>query len=67
MLYIKDGKTGSYSGWHVGEPLPLALTCQRVVEIQADCDELDVIIEGLRKYSSDRQRVMVPQHLRSIS
>lgn len=46
MMYVKSAN-GGWQGWHVGEPLPRALTSQKVVTLQADCDELDAIIFAL--------------------
>lgn len=38
--------------WHTGEPLPKHINEARVVTIQADCDELDIIMEALNRVSS---------------
>lgn len=48
MMYINDRYYDLH--WHIGEPVP-ALKA-RVVTFQADGDELDLILEAMRKTRS---------------
>jgi hypothetical protein len=50
MLYILDEQGKALAQWHIGEPLPIV--AGRVVTIQADGDELDIIIDALEQYSA---------------
>lgn len=51
MLYI-DTKTRKFT-WHVGEPCPnFNADDGHVFTFQADCDELHVILEAIRKRSN---------------
>ena len=43
-LYIK--KDGAWLEWHLGQKVPVL---PNVIELQADGDELEVIIEALKK------------------
>lgn len=46
MLYFLNSATAAYPGWHIGDPIPFNLP--RVVLLQADGDELDLILEALK-------------------
>lgn len=47
MIYFEDSGTGLDLLWHLGDALP-AVAQRRVVRLQADGDELAVILAALR-------------------
>ncbi len=47
MIYFEDPNSELDLLWHLGDPLP-ALSERRVVRLQADGDELGVILAALR-------------------
>lgn len=47
MIYFGDPHTDGVVIWHLGDPLP-AVADRRVVDLQADGDELAVILAALR-------------------
>jgi len=61
MLYFKySDNRGNWhhspGGWHIGEGLPTAqLESARVVTFQADGDELQIILDALKRSSKKGQ------------
>lgn len=63
MLYIKAGvpedKRHGWEIWHVGDPIPrtvkeLAHGNDQVVTVQADTDELLIVLSAIEKASRDQ-------------
>lgn len=46
--------------WHTGEPLPEGIENQQVVLMQADGDELDVILNALKREKGAAQSIQAP-------
>ena len=59
MLYIRNPISGEDEEWHLGEPLPdwvadmIATFIWKVLEFQADGDELTTILEALIETSKE--------------
>lgn len=43
--------TTPHTQWHTGEPIPESIKEARVVTVQADGDELDIIMRAMNKTS----------------
>jgi hypothetical protein len=63
MLYIKssvpEDKRRSWEIWHVGDPVPqvikdMTVRNDKVISLQADGDELLLILSALKSASGDR-------------
>ena len=62
MMYIIDGaialiRKSSMMSWHVGEPLPEIIKQGRVVTLQVDGDELELILAAMRPFA-ERQKIV---------
>jgi hypothetical protein len=44
MMWIKNGEMGGRE-WHIGEPVPAGI--HRVVTVQLDGDELDLLLDAM--------------------
>ena len=50
MMYITHAKNKSaYVTWHLGEPIPPVMSNYRVITLQVDCDELEMITAAMSR------------------
>lgn len=65
MMYIKL-VSGDYCDWHVGEPVPVPRNIPRVCQLQADGDELELVIAAMKATSSESVRVITRKELHNL-